>query len=431
MPIPVVTRPRTGATIAPPPPRGAIVPYSRGGALVRTTAGGLVPWVQRIATGIVPGGAATLAPLAGLATGLSIGGATLASSGRPGTAKMSLLGGDASSRSVTGKNNRYAYPAGPAFGGDQQNFPNGRGKVGGGNAGASIQPPARRNPAPPPPPPPGSSNVAIVNPPSRARNAALSRAAQQAGLPAWNWQAEENAAMLRAAQEAGQAAQAARAAQGGRGYLSAPAAGGQWNAPTTSEAILMAQGAGALDGLKPGATSSDAILAGQSAGVFDRGIGAPRAAAGGLPATSNPATQAYWERADISAWAAANPTLAAQLKQRSGFAGSAPAATPRPAAGMDWASEAGQSVREFQRQEAMAAGMGFADRSGLPAGAGTGFAAPGAVAGQVAPQAVDPTRRVAMAQASAPSMAAEDGDPAQELNRRYLREIRLHGMGLG
>lgn len=331
--------------------------------------------------------------------------------------------------------NRYAYPAGPAFGGDQQNFPNGRGKVGGGNAGASIQPPARRNPAPPPPPPPGSSNVPIVNPPSRARNAALSRAAQQAGLPAWNWQAEENAAMLRAAQEAGQAAQAARAAQGGRGYLSAPATGGQWSAPTTSEAILMAQGAGALDGLKPGATSGDAILAGQSAGVFDRGIGAPRVAAlGGLPDTSNPATQAYWDRADIKAWenaSAGNRVLAERLKQRHGFTGSTAVAATPAAAGMDWASDAGQSVREFQRQEAMAAGMGFADRSGLPAGTGVGFAAPGAVAGQVAPQAVDPTRRVAMAQASAPSMAAEDGDPAQELNRRYLREIRLHGMGLG
>jgi hypothetical protein len=197
--------------------------------------------------------------------------------------------------------------------------------VGGGNAGASLasqwSPTAQQNPRLP-----AGRNVAIVNPPQRAQNRALNIAAQNAGLPAWNWQADENSAMLKSAQARGTAAAAAREAQGGRGYITAdsmpasldqskadywqgadmaawaaanpelarraqeragftPAAmgaGGAWSAPTSEQAILTAQGAGALDGLMAGATTDDAIRMGQAAGAFDQGI------AGGSSLLGNP-----------------------------------------------------------------------------------------------------------------------------------------------
>jgi len=167
--------------------------------------------------------------------------------------------------------------------------------------------------------------VAIVNPPERARNRALNIAAQNAGLPAMRW--ESGVAEFDAAKTAGEAAAAARAAQGGRGYLSATAPASART--TTDDAILLAQGAGALDGLKAGATADDALLAGQAAGAFDRGMGGQRPAAA-LPDASNPATQAYWDRADIRAWANAsegNRKLAENLQRRVGF-------TPAPAAQM-------------------------------------------------------------------------------------------------
>jgi hypothetical protein len=216
------------------------------------------------------------------------------------------------------------YPAGVAAG------------VGGGNAGGSRAGQWSRPPAPRQPPPPGNQplsgpaqqnprlpagrNVAIVNPPQRARNRALSNAAQNAGLPAWNWQAEENRSMFEAAEAAGQAAAAARQAQGGRGYLPAMSPGEGWNAPTADQAVMTAQAAGALDGLRPGATSSEAVLAGQAAGAFDGGIGRSGPAPAALPDISNPATQAYRNRADIRTWEAANPLLAQRLWERSGSA---------------------------------------------------------------------------------------------------------------
>jgi hypothetical protein len=160
-----------------------------------------------------------------------------------------------------------------------------------------------------------------VNPRSQAQNRALDQAAQNAGLPAWNWKAAENEAVFKAAEAREQAAIAAREAQGGRGYITAdnlpgaldqgkaeywqgadmkawaaanpelakramaragyspqPAVQGAMPARmTTEDAILRAQAAGALDGLRPGATSGDAILAGQAAGVFDGAQAAPAA----------------------------------------------------------------------------------------------------------------------------------------------------------
>lgn len=110
--------------------------------------------------------------------------------------------------------------------------------IGGGNAGASRAPaPVAQTQAPAPASQPQSSNwapaaqqnprlpagrnVAIVNPRSQAQNRALDQAAQNAGLPAWNWKAAENKAVFDAAEARSQAATAAREAQGGRGYITA------------------------------------------------------------------------------------------------------------------------------------------------------------------------------------------------------------------
>ena len=186
----------------------------------------------------------------------------------------------------------------------------GRAAAGQPPASGSWAPAAQQNPRLP-----AGRNVAIVTPRSQGQNRALDQAAQNAGLPAWNWKAEENAAMLQAAQARESAAMAAREAQGGRGYVTAdnlpgtldqsqaaywqgadmqawaaanpklaqaamaragynPQAAAQGSMPermTTEDAILRAQAAGALDSLKPGATSDDAILAGQAAGAFDGG----------------------------------------------------------------------------------------------------------------------------------------------------------------
>jgi hypothetical protein len=108
---------------------------------------------------------------------------------------------------------------------------------------------------------PAGRNVAIVNPPQRAQNRALNIAAQNAGLPAWNWQADENSAMLESAQARGTAAAAAREAQGGRGYITADS----------------------------------------------------------MPASLDQSKADYWQGADMAAWAAANPELARRAQERAGF----------------------------------------------------------------------------------------------------------------
>jgi len=303
---------------------------------------------------------------------------------------------------------RYPYPAGPAFGGDQQNFPQGRGRVGGGNAGASVQPP-RRTPVVQPASNttaavlPGSRNVTIVNGPERARNAAVSAAAQQAGLPAWNWQADENRSVRQAAMSAGEAAAAARSAgqalpaaananrqeywqAGGRGSLADMQAWAAANPAlaarlkqrsgygtagvvpalnSADEAILTAQGAGALDGLRSGSTTDDALLAGQSAGAFDG------------------------RRAPVQLLASDQAILRAQA--------SGSLDDLRPGATTDDALLSGQMAGVFDQ----------------------------------AP--LDPTTRVASAQAAAPTANAlpQSQDLAQENLRQYLEAIKRGGMTLG
>ena len=275
--------------------------------------------------------------------------------------------------------------------------------IGGGNAGASIQPvvqPASNTTAVVLP---GSRNVAIVNGPERARNSAVSAAAQQAGLPAWNWQADENRSIRQAATSAGEAAAAARSAgqslpneananrqeywqPGGRGSLADMQAWAAANkgladelkersgygtagvAPTLNsadDAILAAQGAGALDGLRSGSTTDDAILAGQAAGVFD--------------SRSAPVQLLDGDQAILRA-------------QASGSLDGL-----RPGATADDAILAGQMAGVFDQ----------------------------------AP--LDPAARVAPAQAAAPTtnVLPQSQDLAQENLRQYLEAIKRGGMALG
>ena len=280
--------------------------------------------------------------------------------------------------------------------------------IGGGNAGASIQPP-RRTPVVQPASNttavvlPGSRNVAIVNGPERARNSAVSAAAQQAGLPAWNWQADENRSIRQAATSAGEAAAAARSAgqslpseananrqeywqPGGRGSLADMQAWAAANpalaarlkqrsgygtagvAPTLNsadDAILAAQGAGALDGLSSGSTTDDAILVGQAAGVFD--------------SRSAPVQLLDGDQAILRA-------------QASGSLDGL-----RPGATADDAMLSGQMAGVFDQ----------------------------------AP--LDPTTRMAPAQAAAPTANAlsQSQDMAQENLRQYLEAIKRSGMNLG
>jgi hypothetical protein len=418
-----------------------IVRSSPGGAIVRAPGGAAVPWVQRIATGIAQGVGALGIPGAAIAVPAAVGAATLPWvtknwRGGPGAESMNERRGLTPTRRPMGNLPPSArvpsqYPAGVPTG------------VGGGNAGASTA--AQWNPSAPPTPPssppgswapaaqrnprlPAGRNVAIVNSPQRARNRALDNAAQNAGLPAWNWEAEENAAMLRAAESRGRAAATARGdtfdskgmiTSRGGGYLSRadmPAASnpredaywaqgdmaawaranqglamrqgwdpnknyqaamGSGNGRfTTDDAILAAQSAGALDGLRLGATTDDAILAGQMAGAFDRGLGVPQ---------TSPVAPA-----------------------------------PSPAA-------AGARGGMFTTDDAIltAQSTGALDSLSLGATADDAILA-GQTAGafdQVAPEAASAPR--------AASPADEQRRRAAALSNSYLRAIQQHGMGLG
>jgi hypothetical protein len=349
-------RPATAAPVTPRSPGGAIVRATSPGQIVQSAPGAMTPWIQRIRTGLVGGSrllaGAGLAPAAGLGIGLGLGGAILGSSGRPGTARMSLLGGDA----VPPTPARRPY-YGPAFGGQADvTRPSG-----GGNAGRSVAP----APAPSAPPPaPGAGTTAITgnfSGGSRAANALQNAAAgiRANGLgvaaPAWSW--DDNPAMRDAAMTAGRAAAAARGdtigdngmiSQRGGGYLSrdqlpaasnpandaywaradmnawanankalaaqqgwvegrdynaANTAGGQWQTPSNlqaEQAILQGQAAGIFD--RPGVTANtpeaeEAILAAQSAGVLDR---LPR-----LSATAGASPNASAFRAPVAPVAAA------------------------------------------------------------------------------------------------------------------------------
>lgn len=167
---------------------------------------------------------------------------------------------------------------GPGYMPDAAIFPQGRGRVGGGNAGASsaadwsggAAPVANATPV-------GYGAPPVVGTPAartqRERvNEMLQNAGVQQPLPPMEdlkpfWAQAENKPMFDAAQAAGQAAQEARA----RGPLEA------------------------------------------------------------MPDTSNPASEAYWQRADIQEWARANSKLAARLREQKGLPplganGAAPAA---------------------------------------------------------------------------------------------------------
>jgi len=299
-----------------------IVRSSPGGAIVRAPGGAAVPWVQRITTGVARGVGALGIPGAAIAVPAAVGAATLPWvvrnwRGGPGAESMNER------RGLTPATPQYKPHYGPAFDNPARNT-----GVGGGNAGASRAsqwraPAAAPGPAPPPPPRnnpspvaqqsprlPAGRNVAIVNPPERARNRALNIAAQNAGLPAMRW--ESGVAEFDAAKAAGEAAAAARAAQGGRGYLGAR--------PAVATTLIEAGSRGDYEIPDP-ALSFSTDGAGNA-------VATPLATSGGLPDTSNPASQAYWNRADIRAWANAsegNRKLAEDLQRRVGF-------TPTPAA---------------------------------------------------------------------------------------------------
>ena len=213
--------------------------------------------------------------------------------------------------------------------------------VGGGNAGASRAsqgPAAAPAPAPRPtgsatssggwapatqgnPRLPAGRNVAIVTPRHQAQNRALDQAAQNAGLPAWNWKAEENKAVFDAVEARGRVATAARQEQGGRGYITGE------NLP------------GALDQSKA----------------------------------------EYWQSADMQAWAAANPELAKRAMARAGYnpqqgtlpalaaaAAQAPASGPGAMNGPEWsfAKPAGELTGQLARGAAAVPGYDAGAMSG-------------------------------------------------------------------
>jgi hypothetical protein len=349
--------------------------------------------------------------------------------------------------------------------------------VGGGNAGASrssgtapqLRPPAPqlRPPAPRPRPGdwapaaqqnprlPAGRNVAIVNPRSQAQNRALDQAAQNAGLPAWNWKAAENEAVFRAAQSAGEAAEAARQAQVGRGYLSAaPALGtgveagsrGDYETPDPSLSFST-DGAGGVTPLRTRSTLSS-----------------------GLPAVLDQSKAEYWQRADMQAWANAsegNRKLAERAMARAGY-------SPQPA--VQGAMPA-QMTTEDAILRAQAAGAldglrpgatsGDAILAGQAAGVFDGAQAAPAATPMAAPGRMTTEDAILRAQGMGaldglrPGATSDDailagqaagafdawGNPADEQRRRaaalsnshvraiqsrgYQEAIQQHGMGLG
>lgn len=223
--------------------------------------------------------------------------------------------------------------------------------------GAAPAPRVVSAPAAPAPAALGARNVPIVTDGSRSRNAAASAAMQQAGLPAWRW--DQNPSLRDAAQAAGEAAAAARGAQSGRGYLSG---GGMPGQPSVAERLVSgfqetpaaaaipvaAFEAGSPEAVAAAAAAKNAGLnvgtgAWDGSNSFDRVAQDPASALGAevfspgnrellsrvstplsrpasaLPDTSNPASAAYWQRADIQEWARANSGLARRLQERSGF----------------------------------------------------------------------------------------------------------------
>ena len=193
---------------------------------------------------------------------------------------------------------------------------------------------------------------------------ALQNAAQGVkAQPSWNWSAPENAQVLAAAQGAGEAAQAARAAQGGRGYLSG----------------------------------------------------------GATPDPSNPASQAFWDRADTQAWEAANPQLAAQLKAKHGFGSQAAPLGFDPGAqtGLDVDPQAQSFAPDANAPAVPGLVESLQARQGLSGGfspAQTAFSEP------TAPTGSDPAQRMAPNQMR--SGPETEVDLAQALNTEHLQSIK-------
>lgn len=220
-----------------------------------------------------------------------------------------------------------------------------QGAVGGAPTGASQSP--APSPSTPVLAPAGGRTVPISQPIAAGRARNLSVAAQNAGLPASSYESYQSTPEFAAARAASDAALAAREAQGGRGYLSAAPASTAPMAWRPDASAFSADGAGfdpaAFTGSEPlaipGMQASDGAQRWMPApGTFsqvDTSGPSPFSAealaaaasmsipglrpANSLPDTSNPATQAYWDRADIKAWAGANGKLAARLRERHGL----------------------------------------------------------------------------------------------------------------
>jgi hypothetical protein len=264
--------------------------------------------------------------------------------------------------------------------------------VGGGNAGASRA--AQWTPPASPPVPrsqpigwspaaqqnprlPAGRNVAIVNPRRQAENRALDQAAQNAGLPAWNWKAEENAAIFKAAEERGQGAMAAREAQGGRGYITA----------------------------------------------------------NNLPAALDQSQAAYWQGADMQAWAAANPELAKRAMTRAGYdpqaatlqgltaaAAQAPASGPGAMNGAEWSLTNSPSGANAPLAAAAAAAPSY-DLSGM---SGPDFVAPAPAPAQAFQGPLPtPDQSFPLTTGSVvPGVERVIDDPAQAQLQGYLQRIK-------
>jgi hypothetical protein len=114
------------------------------------------------------------------------------------------------------------------------------------------------------------------------------------------------------------------------------------------------------------------------------------AAAGGLPDTSNPASEAYWQGADIREWADSNDKLATQLRRRHGLS--------------DWTPGMGQ-----QQMPPAVAPAGFSPTQ-------TVFSEP------TAPIGSDPAQRMAPNQMR--SGPETEVDLAQALNTEHLQSIK-------
>jgi hypothetical protein len=241
--------------------------------------------------------------------------------------------------------------------------------------GGSWSPAAQQSPRLP-----AGRNVAIVNPRRQAENRALDQAAQNAGLPAWNWKAEENAAILKAAEERGQGAMAAREAQGGRGYITAD----------------------------------------------------------NLPGTLDQGQAGYWQQADMQAWMNAsegNRKLAERAMARAGYdpqaatlqgltaaAAQAPASGPGAMNGSEWSLTNSPSGPNAALAAAAAAAPNY-DLSGMN---GPDFAAPAPAPAQAFQGPLPtPDQSFPLTTGSVvPGVERVIDDPAQAQLQGYLQRIK-------